>query len=508
MGDWLGTNRIANAQKPFRSFKDARRFVRTLNLKDVNEWRKYYRGELTGIGKKPTDIPVCPHEAYLNEGWTNWGDFLGTGRISLSIKKNTSFEKARDFARTLNLKTSYEWRKYCRGEFPGIKDKPADIPAYPQGIYRNRGWTNWGDFLGSDIKNYANAMHKPFNEARHFARTLNLRSSFEWRKYCNGEFPGKNKKPYDIPVNPRRVYACKGWTSWEDFLDARPAFRPFTEARKFVRDLNLLNIKEWRMYSNGAFMKKGRKPEDIPSCPSVVYRDKGWKSWGDFLGTGFVALSKKKFRSFEDARKFARSLNFKSSTEWKKYRKGKLESKGKKPDDIPTTPDVSYKNKGWKGWGDFLGTGNIAYSKIKRYSFEEARDFARTLNLKTRKEWECYYRGDLLGKKEMLPHAIPKNPNAGYRDKGWKGWGDFLGTGNVAAINKAYRSFSEARKFVRSLKLKGLNEWKRYSKGELSDKRKRPKDIPASPNSIYKRKGWVSWGDWLGTGRTRKTSAK
>ena len=28
--------------------------------------------------------------------------------------------------------------------------------------------------------------------------------------------------------------------------------------------------------------------------------------------------------------------------------------------DIPYTPDNAYKNLGWKGWGDFLGTGNTS----------------------------------------------------------------------------------------------------------------------------------------------------
>jgi hypothetical protein len=38
-------------------------------------------------------------------------------------------------------------------------------------------------------------------------------------------------------------------------------------------------------------------------------------------------------------------------------------------------------------------------------------------------------------------------------------------------------------------------------KGELKviGKPKKPDDIPASPDGTYKKKGWLNWGDWLGT---------
>jgi len=43
-------------------------------------------------------------------------------------------------------------------------------------------------------------------------------------------------------------------------------------------------------------------------------------------------------------------LGLKSRKEWRDYSKS-----GKKPDDIPANPDNTYKNKGWNGWGDWLG---------------------------------------------------------------------------------------------------------------------------------------------------------
>jgi hypothetical protein len=61
---------------------------------------------------------------------------------------------------------------------------------------------------------------------------------------------------------------------------------------------------------------------------------------------------RKQWRPFEEARAFARSLNLLSSAEWVKYSKS-----GQKPDDIPALAHRVYKDSGWLGWGDWLGTG-------------------------------------------------------------------------------------------------------------------------------------------------------
>ena len=44
-----------------------------------------------------------------------------------------------------------------------------------------------------------------------------------------------------------------------------------------------------------------------------------------------------------------------------------------------------------------------------------------------------------------------------------------------------YRSFEAARKFVHSLKLKSMNEYRKYCKSG-----KKPEDIPSVPNTVYK----------------------
>ena len=73
--------------------------------------------------------------------------------------------------------------------------------------------------------------------------------------------------------------------------------------------------------------------------------------------------------------------------------------------------------------------------------------------------------------------------------------GDWLGTGTIAPQDREYRPFDEARAFVRSLGLKGQKEYGAYRRGDLTEIRFKPDDIPTNPNRVYKDTGWQSWGD-------------
>lgn len=183
-------------------------------------------------------------------------------------------------------------------------------------------------------------------------------------------------------------------------------FRLFKEARKFAISLGLKSSTEWLTYC-----KSGNKPNDVPSAPYKAYKSE-WQGYGDWLGTG--NLRTKDFSSFETTRNLVRSLKLKSREEWRKYIKS-----GKKPNDIPVAPNSVYK-KEWQGWGDFLGTGTIAPQNKKFRSFDEARNFARSLQLKSQTEWNLYCKS---GNK---PDDIPSNPNETYKS-GWISLIDWLG---------------------------------------------------------------------------------
>jgi hypothetical protein len=316
---------------------------------------------------------------------------------------------------------------------------------------------------------------RDFESAREFVRSLGLKSNMEWQEYCKS-----GNKPDDIPSSPTNNYK-KDFKGMGDYLGTgtvapqNKVFLPFKEAREFVILLNLKSLKEWKEYCTS-----GNKPVDIPTRPYTTYKQ-DFKGLGDWLGTGNIANQDKQYLPFKEAREFARALKLKGTKEWNDYCKS-----GNKPDDIPTGPDGTYKNKGWKGMGDYLGTGTVAtFDKIFR-PFKEAREFVILLNLKSLKEWNDYCKS---GNK---PDDISFNPQRTYKNE-FKGFGDWLGTGTVATKDRQYRSFTEARAFVRSLNLKGQVEWNDYCKSG-----NKPDDIPAGPDGTYKNKGWKGMGDWLG----------
>jgi hypothetical protein len=326
--DWLGTGRVRRVRSK-RRFKVARAYVHGLNLKSVAEWYEYCRS-----AEKPADIPADPRTVYANDGWTGYDDWLATGRNRVTGWR--PFEGARSYVRRLKLKSKSEWREYCRSG-----KKPSDIPAGPFRIYANDGWAGYDDWLGTG-RIWVTGW-RPFGDARDFARNLLLKSRAEWSDYINS-----GNKPHDIPANPNTVYANNGWHGWGDWLGTGRVrgrgWRPFGDARAYVRGLHLKSVAEW-----GEYCRSGKKPSDIPAAPYRIYADDGWTGYDDWLGTGRVRRITG-WRPLPDARAYVRRLKLKSQREWQDYAKSR-----KKPADIPALPSRTYANDGWVGWGDWLG---------------------------------------------------------------------------------------------------------------------------------------------------------
>lgn len=374
----------------FLSFEEAKKIVRTLKIKTQKEYLKTQKEDLKS--KNIYNIPAFPGGVYKNKGWIGWGDFLGTSSINLL------FEEAKNFAISLKLKGEHEWRRYSKSG-----KRPINIPSNPNGFYKDQGWTGWGDFLGT-----GNAHKKDFlsfEECRKFIRNLKLKGHTEWQEYCK-----TSNRPHNIPSNFFYYKHNKNWLNAYDMLgtDNHRDFLTYIKAREFAINLGLNGEIEWRDYC-----KSGEKPNDIPFAPNSVYKNDGWINWGHWLGSKF---QKGKWRPFQESKEFIKSLNLKRQTEWIEYCRS-----GNKPIDIPATPHLIYKDRGWKNMGDWIGTGYIACSKREYKSFKEARKFVRNLRLKNVKEWEEY------SKSGKNPIDIPAHPPRVYKNKGWTNWYDFLG---------------------------------------------------------------------------------
>ena len=421
----------------------------------------------------PTDYELHVCAGMLRESESNYSFAVRHARIDMDFR---SFEAARAYVCTLNLKSAKEWAAWSKSG-----KRPHDIPAGPHAAYKSLGWTSYGDFLGYAV-GYVAGEYRSFEDARAYVRTLGLKSQKEWYAWSKS-----GARPHDIPSTPETMYKSSGWTSYGDFLGyaegkgARGSFRSFEDARVFVRQLGLKSQKEWKAWSS----KSGARPYDIPSGPDQTYKSSGWTSYGDFLGYANGKQARKtkvlEFRTFEDARAYVRTIGLKSEREWQAWRKS-----GARPDDIPSTPNVTYKESGWTSYGDFLGYAEGQGARGSFRSFEDARAYVRTLGLKSWKDWQVW------SKSGARPYDIPSDPQKSFKLSGWQSYGDFLGyaDGKVAG---SFRSFDDARAYVRTLGLKSKVEWQVWSSSGA-----RPHDIPANPERTYASSGWTSYGDFLG----------
>lgn len=297
----------------------------------------------------------------------------------------------------------------------------------------------------------------PFDEARQFTQKLNLDDEKAWKKYSIS-----GKRPENIPLNPKKEYTLE-WKNWNDWLGiTKRKYLPFDEAKSFVMLQNLESEQEWKL-----FYKSGKLSENIPINPKNVYTSK-WNGWDDWLGN-----FDRDYLPFGEAKKEVGKLLFEYSSEWKEYCKS-----GNKPKNIPAKPDLIYKDK-WSGWDDWFGVFDRPY-----LSYGEQREFVSKLNFTSSSQWTEY------AKSGNKPKNIPANP--------FKYFGNFMKISFdfydwLGMNKKTYLPFEDARKYVRSLKLKNYEEFRTWS-----DSDKRPENIPANPSYIYLEKGWHGYEDYTG----------
>lgn len=172
----------------------------------------------------------------------------------------------------------------------------------------------------------------PFESAREQVRSFEFATTRDYHAWSKSQH-----RPRNIPSNPDRIYK-KQWKGWADWLGTAPM--PFLEARDFARSLGIYRRDEWVSY-----IKEHGLPRGIPKSPSTVYKDKGWISWKDWLGRD----DNFRFKDFEVARDFVRSLGLKSRREWTQFSQSP-----ECPPGIPSDPASIYSDR-WLGFGDWIG---------------------------------------------------------------------------------------------------------------------------------------------------------
>lgn len=409
-----------------------------------------------------------------------------------------SFEEAKKYAKKLHLASRYDWVVLVNSK----KRINSKVPKNPDKVYASK-WKNWKDFLGYHKK----VPFLSFEEARDFIHQLNLGGLKEWKAYCNWDPNDVGLKPPFIPSSPHIQYKEEGWKGYSDFLGnenksfSSKVFRDFQAARKYARALGLTSSAQWMLYCKGEIKGLLPKPDDIPSNVARQYASDGFDGMDDFLNTKYhrEVKRRKENRSFSEARRFVHSLKLKNLIEWNLFIKGELPHRKQLPKDIPSNPKLVYKDSGWAGFGDWLGTFKVPPFQMEFRDFESAKAFVQKLGLNSSTEWIQYCKGELSHlppKPDDIPHSVARH----YKDDGWIDYKSFLMDEKKRASYSKFLPYDEAKAFVNALELKNVVEWQRYLKGELTHLPEKPANIPSNPTSIYKDSGWIGMGDWLNNG--------
>jgi hypothetical protein len=270
-GDFLGTGITSSKKKQYRSFKESRKYVRNLKLKNAEQWHEYCKS-----GNKPDDIPRNP--VYYRKEYEGMGDWLGTGYIASQLRTYLPFKEARAFVISLNLKGQKEWNEYCKSG-----NKPDDIPR--NGTAYKKEWKGIGDWLGTGNLSPSDQrkQRRSFKESRKFARNLKLKGIKEWKQYCKS-----GNKPDDIPANP--ISYSNEWINWGDFLGTNTIatqnkeYLSAKEAKpvlqKLFKEYGIKNKNDWLYFAktHGKLLEKLHLPSGILRTYSLENAKKGRKN--------------------------------------------------------------------------------------------------------------------------------------------------------------------------------------------------------------------------------------
>ena len=176
--------------------------------------------------QKDPKLPSAPSKVYMNDGWTDPFDFLGTERPGERFY--ATYAEASRAAQKLGFKSSAEYVKRCKQD--------SKLPSMPYRVYAED-WIGWYEFLGTERPG---EKYATYAEASQAAQKLGLKTGKEYRKSFQ-----QDPKLWGCPY---RVYA-EDWIGWYEFLGTeRPGekYGTYSEASGAAQRLGIKSGKEYR----------------------------------------------------------------------------------------------------------------------------------------------------------------------------------------------------------------------------------------------------------------------
>ena len=270
----------------------------------------------------------------------------GGGRNGI-IKYTISYEDAKEMIHSLNITSQENYLKLFK---IGLLDDTI-LPKYPKScVSFNDKWAGWGDYLGHNRSsdNAKADFYLSYEEAKEYIKQFNIKSHSEFKKFAKS-------KDFPICISPRpeRYYSNKnrGWKNYNDFLDLEVTeYLDYKLAKEIIKQFNFQNSNEYYKYWDQ------NKIKNLPKCPNIHYKNKGWTFWGEFLGTGKISdnLKFEQYYTYEETKEILKNKNLQNKSEYLKF------LNEVKDERLHRNPQNTYKKKGsWIKWGNFLQFGEI-----------------------------------------------------------------------------------------------------------------------------------------------------
>lgn len=470
-GEFLGTGHVATKDKTFVAYEEAKNWARSLDVKNMIEWKER-RKEFGSEG-----IPAHPHRVYKE--FTNWGEFLGTGRIANRDREFLSYDEASTWAQEEGISSREEWYQRSKIGFP------SNIPVSPEEVYKGC-FEYWSKFLGtnrSPRKIYSSINGKideiwDYGQVSAWAKNEGILSSTQWAERCKLDLPD------GIPRRPQAVY--EEFKDWSDFLGI-PQIQGTSKVERVIRFV-LEDIFEdpYTKTCNPIAYDNNNKKHKVDVLLSKIgiileYDGSYWhKDKEEYDKQKSLLLRDSQFKVI---RIRVKPLNI-LDREW----------------DLSIDGDEDYPNQIWHINNHLLNLNaekKLNFSKkilenfkkwdfdkllktnfreiLEKYdgygSYQDASEYAQKMGILNKKQWHKNYMNCSM-------FNFPSSPDQVYKHE-FKTWGEFLGTGIISSRSRKFASYKEASEWVRGEGVKNSTEWRERCKLGL------PSNIPSNPRLAY-----------------------
>ena len=487
----------------YKSLEQTAEFTNSLyiyGVKTYKNWISYCTNKLDfpGAPDKPYDIPVYLRNIYKSE-------FIPSKFFKDSKDKGikyASLPEAIQFTQSLGkfgVKNGADWHVYSKNNllFPGAPEKPYNIPANLEGIYKGNFKSSVFFVNGVDSK----IAYRTWEEAAKFTMSLSeygVINGPKWSEYCKNPelFPGAPKKPKDIPVNLGQIYSknYKAVYFFSNSIEPHKKYASPEEAAKFTQSLAQFGVTkqgQWYKYCRNpkAFPNAPIKPDNIPVYLEFHY--KGIFKHEVFFSKG---SGRREYATIEEVIAFTQSLGKYGITgrakyELYAYHPEKFPGAPERPANMPASPWDVFKDK--FNSRIFFSEGRRTY--IDWADFDTAVKFVRSLEkfgVTNTERWLEY-----LTDPSKFPGAPtrPENIPAQLRKvyKGKYNFKIFFPLSTAQERPETWASKKEAKEFINSLGKFGVinqEKWYLYCKSPnlFPGAPAKPRSIPLFLKRVYK----------------------